>query len=81
MDLTLTADEVEALFQALHGSGGFQSLLAKLQRKCNQQTDAIHLDDDDLRRISEYAFDAGQGGFQDRLMRIFSRSLGPGLGR
>ena len=81
MNLVLNQNELQGLFRPIAGTGGFQSLLTKLQSQCNQATGAIDLDADDLRRIPVYAFDAGQGGFQSRLVSIFSRTLGAHLGR
>ena len=63
------------------GDGGYQRLLIKLQRQLNRQTQEISLDAGDLRRIPDYAYSYGQGGWQDRLEGIFARSLGPRLGR
>ena len=78
---TLNKKEVSELFRSVSGTGGFQGLIRKLQSQCDQPKGIIELDDDDLRRIPEYAFDAGQGGFQNRLIKIFGRVLGPKLGR
>ena len=61
--------------------GGFQSLMIKLQTQLNRQTNEISLSDDDLHRIPVYAYDYGNGGWQNRLEGIFLRTLGPKLGR
>ncbi|TDI22496.1 MAG: aspartyl-tRNA synthetase [Acidobacteria bacterium] len=61
--------------------GGFQRLLVKLQRQLDRTTGELKLDDGDQRRIPSYAFDYGQGGWEDRRVRIFGRTLGPTLGR
>ena len=77
----LINSELDELFRSVSGSGGSQGLIRKLQSQCDRSTGNIELDSDDLRRIPEYAFDAGQGGFQNRLIKIFGRLLGPRLGR
>lgn len=61
--------------------GGFQGLMVSLQRKIDRATGRIELTDDDLRRIPVYAFDYKNGGWEDRLIAAFSRTLGPKLGR
>ncbi len=80
----LTEDEIEELDQqnpATAGDGGFQSLLVGLQKRLDRVTGELHLTDDDLERIQRYAYEYRQGGWQDRLERIFCRELGPDLGR
>ena len=84
MKLTLSNVEVSELLRQepnTAGDGGFQRLLVKLQEQLNLETKELQLDDDDLRRIPQYAFDYRQGGWQDRLELIFCRTLGPRLGR
>ena len=61
--------------------GGYQSFLVSLQHKLDRQTSELHLTDEDLLKIPRYAFDYKQGGWQDRPIRIFGRTLGPKLGR
>ena len=63
------------------GDGGYQGLLVKLQKQLNCETREISLDASDLRRIPDYAYSYGQGGWQDRLEGIFARTLGHKLGR
>jgi hypothetical protein len=55
--------------------------LVSLQSRIDRVTGGLKLTDDDLRRIPMYAFDYGNGGWEDRLAGAFGRSLGPGLGR
>ena len=58
--------------------GGFQALLVKLQTLTNT-SGLLYLSDQLLERIQRYAFSYGQGGWENRLMTIFSRTLGPKL--
>ena len=61
--------------------GGYQGLMVSLQSRINRATGDLHLTADDLRRIPMYAFDYKNGGWEDRLIAAFSRTLGPRLGR
>lgn len=61
--------------------GGFQSLLVGFQRALRRGTSELKLTEEDVERIASYAFDMKQGGWQDRLVAIFGRTLGPNLGR
>ena len=79
--LELNRDEIAELDQPTRGSGGFQSFINRLQSKLNHATGTITLTDDDVADIQHHAFDYEQGGFQDRLLAIFGRTLGPKLGR
>ena len=81
MKIILNTDEIDILFRSNSGQGGFQSLLTGLQEKTNKQTGELNLSDSDLERISRYAFNYENGGWQDRLRGIFERHLGPDLGR
>jgi hypothetical protein len=63
------------------GDGGFQKFMVDLQKAVRRGTRELKLSDEDLERISHYAFDMKNGGWQDRLVGIFGRSLGPNLGR
>ena len=84
MKLTLNnAETTELLRQEPNtaSDGGFQQLLVKLQRQLNTKTNELLLDDDDIRKIPQYAYSYGQGGWQNRLELIFSRTLGCTLGR
>jgi len=56
--------------------GGWQSLMIKLQRQFNPETNEIILYQSDLERIHRYAFSYGNGGWEDKLKSIFSRHLG-----
>ncbi|HEX2762799.1 MAG TPA: hypothetical protein VHM92_02985 [Allosphingosinicella sp.] len=84
MRITLNAAEMARLFQQdpdTRNDGGWQQLLVSLQNKTNRPTGELDLDQDDLEKIPRYAFDYKQGGWEDTLIAIFSRTLGPKLGR
>lgn len=80
----LTLDEIRELNRQdpdTRRDGGFQSFMVRLQGNVNPATHDIRLDDDDLDDIPRYAFDYKHGGWETRLLAIFSRTLGPKLGR
>ena len=82
--VTLNEDEKNSLLQqdpATESDGGFQKLLVTLQYLLNEETGTIELPDILLERIPRYAFDYGNGGWENRLKSIFGRTLGPNLGR
>lgn len=83
MHIHLTLAEQHVLMDT-HGEGvrkgGFQSLMKKLRSNLDA-TGALQLDEFDLERIPRYAFKYKGGGWQDRLLVIFSRTLGPDLAR
>lgn len=84
MHITLSQEEEAVLFrQAAHtaSDGGFQSFLVSLQRKFERNSRRLTLTPKDLERIPRYAFDYGNGGWENRLIAIFGRHLGPNLGR
>jgi hypothetical protein len=80
MIFTLNESELEFLRRqdpATEGDGGFQQLLVTLQGNLEENTNRIYLTRPVRARIRRYAFDYRQGGWQERLLRIFSRHLGP----
>jgi hypothetical protein len=84
MKVTFTPDEVAVIDRqdpATAGDGGFQKLLVRLQRRLDRSSNEIDLTVDDIEKIGRYAFDYGNGGWENRLTAIFSRVLGPNLGR
>jgi hypothetical protein len=84
MDVFLNALEISELDKqdpATASDGGYQSLLVSLQRRVDRASGRLTLTDDDLRRIQTYAFDYGIGGWEDRLVKAFGRTLGSSLGR
>lgn len=77
----LHREEIAELDRPIRGVGGFQSLMKRLQKQLNHGTGTIHLTADDLEDIRRSAFEYAEGGFEDRLVAIFGRVLGPKLGR
>lgn len=74
-------DELRKQNPATANDGGYQNFLVHLQNKTNWQNGELTLTADDLEKIPRYAFDYKNGGWQNRLMTIFARNLGPRLGR
>ena len=66
---------------ASESDGGFQNLLVTLQYLLDEKTGTIELPSILLERIPRYAFDYGNGGWEERLKSIFARTLGQNLGR
>ena len=84
MFIVLNAEEIALLDKqdpSTRGGGGFQRLMVDLQQRLRRGVSELKLTDDDLERIPQYAFDYEQGGWEDRLIGIFGRTLGPNLGR
>lgn len=82
--VTLNEAEQEILFRqdpSTVNDGGYQHLLITLQTLLNQSTGEIELPAIILERTQKYAFDYGNGGWEERLNGIFSRTLGDNLGR
>jgi hypothetical protein len=65
--------EMEALHRPVVGSGGFQSLLRRLQGNLLGRTLLIDLDD--VERVLRYASQYGEGGFQGRLRTALVRDI------
>jgi len=82
--VTLNPSEIEILDRQdplTETDGGFQKLLVDFQYSLNRQTGALVLSDEHEEKIPRYAFDYKNGGWEDRLKGIFSRTLGSDLGR
>ncbi|TMP89873.1 MAG: aspartyl-tRNA synthetase [Verrucomicrobia bacterium] len=80
----LTPDEIEILDRqdpVTERDGGFQNLLVELQGSLNRETGALSLTDEHEEKIPRYAFDYKNGGWEDRLIGVFSRTVGKNLGR
>ncbi|MBV9782457.1 MAG: site-specific DNA-methyltransferase [Acidisphaera sp.] len=85
MRITLSHDEMAELLRqdpSTREKGGFQGLLIRLQDRLNKISGQVSLTEEDMRRIHRYAFGfKSGGGWQRRLVTIFSRHLGPRLDR
>jgi hypothetical protein len=66
--ITLLPDEQEWLQRSVHGQGGFQALLRRLQRQISG--DRLMLTTSDAERLVRYSSKYGSGGFQGRLGRV-----------
>jgi hypothetical protein len=79
---TLNDSELELLRRqdpTTEQDGGYQQLLVTLQGEVEDDTNRIFLTRPVRARIRRYAFHYRQGGWQDRLVAMFSRHLGPHL--
>ncbi len=84
MILNLDEQELTVLFRQSPGTkkeGGFQGFLVSLQERVNESSATLDLTESDLEKIPRYAFDYGNGGWENRLKAIFERHLGSNLGR
>lgn len=82
MDITLQRVELDELLKQDPGTkqdGGFQALMVQLQKRVDTATGNLTLSESDLEKIRRYAFGYKKGGWQNRLLAIFSRTLGPAL--
>ncbi len=82
MQVTLNEEETNTLMMqkpTTQDDGGFQQLMVRLQKKLDNKTGNLELNDDDLKKIPQYAAYTS-GGWQKRFKTIFSRVLGPNLG-
>ncbi len=57
------------------GSGGFQSLLRKLNNQLDAATGRLILEAADAERVLRYALGYGNGGWEARLTSVFGRHL------
>ena len=64
LEFTLSPAALARLQRPVHGRGGFQQLLKKLQRQLRDQV--LTLDAADAERLSRYSQAYGLGGFQNR---------------
>jgi len=82
MNLLLNQEEMSCLFSqdpSTKSNGGFQALLVSLQDRTDQESGRIFLTPKLRNRIRRYAFNYGQGGWENLLLSIFSRNLGDDL--
>jgi len=73
----LSAEEVKELFEpgTTKGTGGWQSLFGSLQASFDKAKGEINLSAEHRARIYQYYRAYGQGGWQERIKRIFRREL------
>lgn len=74
----LTKEEIAVLDRPTKGKGGFQGLINGFKDRLDRKTGELHLSADDMKKIKSYASEFGDGGFQNRLHKIFGRELGLG---
>lgn len=79
--LVLNSEEEAVLLKSQRGTGGFQNFMRRLQKAYRRPTQELPITDDDIDQAQRYAFDYEQGGWEADLIAIFSRHLGPTLGR
>lgn len=82
--IILNPAELEILFRqdpATKDDGGWQRLLVTLQELTDEASGEITIPPRVMERIQRYAFEYGNGGWETRLLEIFGRTLGVGLGR
>lgn len=82
VDVILNHEEIQELLKQdpiTERDGGWQGLLVGLQKRTNKTTGHLTLTAADLDQIQRYAFHYNRGGWQDRLLAIFGRTLGPQL--
>jgi hypothetical protein len=78
----LNEAEEACLLKPVKGRGGFQTFMRRLQNSYRRGSQELPvLTDDDLEQMQKYAFDYGHGKWEEDLKTIFSRHLGPSLGR
>jgi len=62
--------ELGYLSKEARGTGGFQSLLRRLQTRLNGRDLELHVED--IERIARYVREYGKGGFQSRLTGVLN---------
>lgn len=71
VSVQLTDDEQALLAKPVHGQGGFQSLLKRIQACVNG--DKLEVDSEMVERLGRYADRYGSGGFQGRIRSLAER--------
>jgi hypothetical protein len=79
VNIELSREDLEHLMRPIAGSGGWQSLLRKLQKQVKGNT--LTLTESDSQRILRYILSYGSGGWQDRLAGIAGKPAGRVTGR
>jgi hypothetical protein len=81
MLVVMSQQEKSLLFKqdpASRNKGGFQALLIKLQSHTDN-AGRLFITHSLIEKIQRYAFRYGNGGWESRLVRVFSRTLGKNL--
>lgn len=75
--LKLGKDEIEGLLDenAIHGTGGWQSLWLALLKQFDKAKGTITLTPELRARIYRYYREYGQGGWQNKVKRVFRREM------
>jgi hypothetical protein len=75
--LKLSQDEIEGLLDesATHGTGGWQSLWLTLVKQFDKAKGTITLTPELRARIYKYYREYGQGGWQNKVRRVFRREI------
>ncbi len=82
---SLDAENMGPLMKELSGTGGFQSLIGKLQDQYSEKDERMILEEDDIEKIDKYFLKYGGGGWQKRLsylmgeIRSIHRKLGDAI--
>jgi len=71
--INLSDEAINKLLRPISGSGGWQSLLRRLQQ--NLRGNELILNINDIERIVRYANNYGQGGFEDRLLLVIEEVI------
>ena len=82
IDITLNSKEVVDLLKQDPGpekDSGWQGLLLGLQKRLNKTTGDITITAADVEQIRRYTFHYAQVGWQNHLLSVFGRTLGPTL--
>lgn len=64
----LSQSALNAINEEVRGSGGYQTLMRKLQKRLIGTE--LHYSDDDLEKIKRYAKEYNNGGYQNRFKEI-----------
>jgi hypothetical protein len=72
VEIKLSSADYQLLMRPVAGSGGWQSLLRKLQKQVEDKT--LTITESDSQRILRYILSYGSGGWQDRLAGIAGQS-------
>jgi hypothetical protein len=70
LDVVVTPDVRQFFIEAvINGQGGFQSFSRNIAARL-RTTKVLKLTPDELRRLTRYAIDYGEGGYQSRFRKI-----------